>query len=168
MPSAERISRVRVTMCRSLELYISYCLELESSDDSGAGWGREARFAESAKRRINTRMQAMVIAAAGGESTDTDLPAVKATKARVAEWREKVQAALLGAFNEAELKQMVKFGLGFDLEEIAGGATLEEKVFNLVAWSERTGRQMQLVSAAQDVNSENLQLRSLTASWAGN
>lgn len=155
-------------MCRSLELYISYCLEMEADDDSGAGWGREARFAESAKRRINARMQTMVIIALGGEVVEGDeSPPIKETKARTAVWRETVQKALLAAFNEAELEQMVKFGLGVNLAEVAGGANLEEIVFNLVAWSERTGREMQLVSAAQDANGENLQLRGLTASWAG-
>ena len=60
-----------------------------------------------------------------------------------------LQAALLAAFDAAELAQMVKVALGEDLASIAGGGTLAAVVFNLIQWAERRARVGDLVAAAQ-------------------
>ena len=60
-----------------------------------------------------------------------------------------LQAALLGAFDVAELTQMVKVALGENLESIAGGGALATVVFNLIQWADRRERVGDLVRAAQ-------------------
>lgn len=66
-----------------------------------------------------------------------------------------MQAALLGAFDAAELAQMVKVALGEDLESIAGGGTLAAVAFNLIQWADRRDRVGDLVRAAQAQRPDN-------------
>ncbi len=66
-----------------------------------------------------------------------------------------LQAALLAAFDQAELSQMVKVELGEDLDSIAGGGKLAAVVFSLIQWAERRQRMGDLLCAAQAQRPEN-------------
>ena len=64
---------------------------------------------------------------------------------------EQLQAALLAAFDRADLTRMVRIELDESLDAIAGGesssTTLSAAVFNLIEWSERRGRRLTLTNA---------------------
>jgi hypothetical protein len=62
---------------------------------------------------------------------------------------ERLQTALLDAFDQAELAQLVRLELDQNLEAIAAGAALEEIAFNLIQWAERHARTGDLVRGAQ-------------------
>jgi hypothetical protein len=76
---------------------------------------------------------------------------------------QQLQQALLRAFDEPALKQMVRFYLGEDLPAIAGGANFGDIVFNLISWAERTGRTQELVSGAAASNPHNSELKTFAA-----
>jgi formylglycine-generating enzyme required for sulfatase activity len=68
---------------------------------------------------------------------------------------KQIQEALLAAFNQARLRQMVRVGLGEYLPLIADGQNLTEVVFNLVAWAEQQNRIAELIIAAVAENPSN-------------
>lgn len=73
--------------------------------------------------------------------------------------------ALLDAYStEAALSQMVKFGLNENLAVIAGGSTLQDKVFSLLEWARMRGRMSELLQAALDDNPDNQALKDFIAS----
>ena len=78
-----------------------------------------------------------------------------------------IQDVLLTSFDKAELVQMVQFQLGETLEQVAGGDDLTEIVFNLVQWSDRSGRLLDLIGGALAANPENLQLQELQQEASG-
>jgi hypothetical protein len=64
--------------------------------------------------------------------------------------------ALLSAFpTVVSLKQMVRFELDENLDEIAGGQNLSEKVFNLIDWAEAQRRTEELIKGACNHNPSN-------------
>jgi formylglycine-generating enzyme required for sulfatase activity len=81
---------------------------------------------------------------------------------------KQIQEALLAAFDEAGLRQMVRVGLGEDLPQVAGGQNLTEIVSNLVTWAERQNRVQDLINAALTENPHNTTLQALqqaSQSW---
>jgi formylglycine-generating enzyme required for sulfatase activity len=78
---------------------------------------------------------------------------------------QQIHDALLDGYNEFNLRQMVLFGLGEALDRIAGGSTLDERVFNLVEWADLTGRERELVEKAYSHNPTNLALQKLYNAW---
>lgn len=80
---------------------------------------------------------------------------------------EELREALLGAFDEPSLKQMVRVGLEENLPVVAGGVTLREIVYNLITWAERTGRIDDLVAAAVAANPGNPALKAFAAKYQG-
>jgi hypothetical protein len=68
---------------------------------------------------------------------------------------KQLHSTLLDAFDPSELKQMVKFELGENLDAIAGGGNLSETVFNLIQWAERRGRIEDLIQGAVNYNPDN-------------
>ena len=77
---------------------------------------------------------------------------------------QQLQEALLDAFSRPDLTQMVSFVLGRDLDKVAGGATTEEIVYNLIRWTERNNRTVDLVEGAVARNPGNDKLRTF-ADW---
>jgi hypothetical protein len=78
-----------------------------------------------------------------------------------------LQAALLDAFDQAELTQMMKVDLGEDLDSIVGGRTRTEVVFNLLGWADRHGRVSDLVRSAQALRPASPALATLAAELGG-
>ena len=72
-----------------------------------------------------------------------------------------IQEALLNAYTEAGLRQMVRTGLGEDLPRIAGGENVTEIAYNLVGWAERQYRVQELIDAAVDGSPLNVALQTL-------
>jgi len=160
---AERLARLYAALGRDMELYISNCLRLAAVEDEQF-WTREAMRAEQNKNRFLFNIEKMISDEANGEpsvlitngSEKVFQPAVG-----VANRLALLQAALLAAFDEAGLRQMVRYELDADLDAIAGGATLQERVFALIAWAVRTNRVAELIAAAQEQNPTNEQLKAL-------
>jgi hypothetical protein len=71
---------------------------------------------------------------------------------------KQIQEALLAAFDEAGLRQMVRVRLDEDLPQVAGGQNLTEIVSNLVTWAERQNRVQDLINAALTENPHNTTL----------
>ena len=78
---------------------------------------------------------------------------------------QQIQDALLDGYNEFNLRQMVRLRLDEALDRIAGGSNLEERVFNLIEWADRTGRERELVQEAYNHNPTNPALQKLHDAW---
>jgi hypothetical protein len=79
-----------------------------------------------------------------------------ATKAR------DIHAALLSAFpSKSNLEQMTKFGLGINLDTIAGGSTLSAITFDLIEWAIAHDQLLDLVRAAREANPGNAKLKAV-------
>ena len=73
-------------------------------------------------------------------------------------------AAVLAAYsNEASLEQMVSLQMGETLSHIAGGATMKDKVFNLLEWARQRGRLTELLQGAVDGNPASPELLAFVA-----
>lgn len=73
---------------------------------------------------------------------------------------EQFYKALLSAFPTAfALERMLFFKLGERLNQISGGNSLSERVFNLLQWAEAQGRMDDLINGAQAENLGNPELR---------
>lgn len=66
--------------------------------------------------------------------------------------------ALLSAFDNFELKQLVKYELDENLDALTGGTTLKEKIFELTLWAERHGKLAELIRGAVKLNPTNPEL----------
>lgn len=71
------------------------------------------------------------------------------------EQRKQLQAALLSAFNQDGLRQLVGLELGSDLELFAKDGDRRQNVYDLIAWAERTGRTVDLIRGAYVQNPTN-------------
>jgi nucleoside phosphorylase len=73
--------------------------------------------------------------------------------------RKQLTDALLDAFDNGGLERLASFGLDKNLDAIAGGKNLTEKVFNLVRWAQANDKVDQLINAASEENPGNRMLR---------
>lgn len=79
-----------------------------------------------------------------------------------------LQASLLDAYpNESVLRQMVRIQLDQRLDVLAGGGSLSEIVFNLIAWAEAHDRVLELVTRAQQQTPGNRRLAAFAATLPG-
>ena len=81
--------------------------------------------------------------------------------------RIELNELLLALFDGPELTRMVRMHLDENLSAIAGGDNLTDVVFNLVYWTERRGRSLDLIDAAlteRGQSPELLHLRMAVAS----
>ena len=78
-----------------------------------------------------------------------------------------LQDALISAFDEQSLTQMVRVCLDQSLAAVAGGSNLSEIVFNLIIWAERFGRTNDLITGAATQNPCNPQLSIFIAQYFG-
>jgi len=74
---------------------------------------------------------------------------------------KQIQEALLAAFNEADLRRMVRIQLDADLDAVSGGKNLSERVYSLIEWADREGRVLALIDGATAQNSGNAKLQAL-------
>jgi Effector-associated domain 1 len=81
---------------------------------------------------------------------------------------KELQDALVQAFNEVELTQLVRFALDEDLDSIVSKGNLSERTFNLIAWAKRQGRVEKMLFGALSRNPFNPKLRALLAVPASN
>jgi hypothetical protein len=77
---------------------------------------------------------------------------------------KQLTAALLDAFDGGGLERLVRFGLEKNLDAIAGGRNLTEKVFNLISWTQANEQVDRLIEAALDENPNNQLLRHFATS----
>ena len=75
--------------------------------------------------------------------------------------RAQIQKALLAAFDEADLRQLVAHELDADLDAVAGGDNTAELVFNLIKWVDQTGCVRKLIDGALRQNPGNPELQAL-------
>ncbi len=80
---------------------------------------------------------------------------------------KRIQEALLDAYDESSLRQMVRTRLDITLDHVAGGGNLSEIVFNLIGWAERTGNVRALIDAATVDNPGNPALQALAKTVQG-
>ena len=76
---------------------------------------------------------------------------------------KQLQEALLDAYTEFGLRQMLRFQMEVDLDHEVGSGSLTEVVFNLIGWAERNGKVQPLIKAAHTGNQENARLIALVA-----
>lgn len=69
--------------------------------------------------------------------------------------------AILSAFNEDNLRLLVRFHLNENLDEIVGAGSLSEKVYDLLVWAEKYGKVRTLLDAAKEENENNPELRAI-------
>ena len=73
------------------------------------------------------------------------------------------QNALCAAFTDAELAQMVLFGLDEKLSDLVQDAPLPHMAFELIQWTERHGRLRELIDGAAKANPGNPALKAFVA-----
>lgn len=77
--------------------------------------------------------------------------------------------ALLSAFpKHSDLRQMVRFQLGENLEAIADGENQTDRLFNLITWAESRGHLSELITSAANANPKNEKLRRWIETYASN
>jgi hypothetical protein len=76
-----------------------------------------------------------------------------------------VKEALFDAFDEAELRVLVREVLDERLDAIAGNGSLETTCFELVAWADRTNRIDELITGACRKRPHNVKLQQLRQDW---
>jgi formylglycine-generating enzyme required for sulfatase activity len=74
---------------------------------------------------------------------------------------ERINEAILAAYDAGDLERMVLFSLNQDLYEIAGKENERETVFDLVKWAQSQGRLGELVQAAAQDRPHNQELQAL-------
>jgi hypothetical protein len=74
---------------------------------------------------------------------------------------ELILQTLLDAYDKPGLRKMLRIEMGVDLDREIGDGSLNEIVFNLISWAERTGRVHELIIAAQKGNPTNHELETL-------
>ena len=106
--------------------------------------------------------------APGGRTRTPAAPSIALSSAPLTpNQQQRLQQALLHAFDRGELAQMTKHRLGVDLDAVAGSGTLADVVFALVQWAERQGHTRRLVAEATAANPGNPFLQQFTRSLPG-
>jgi hypothetical protein len=77
---------------------------------------------------------------------------------------KQLHAALLAAYTEESLAQMLKLELDVDLAHVAGGSNFSAVAFNLIDWAQRTGRLAALIAAAAAFTPASPDLQAFAAS----
>ena len=156
----EALSQLRSDLHDGIGRLITRCYQFAQNDLTCTDyWIAEAHYWEGQYAEAMKISEQMVNLAARGSIPNHlatipafSLPAFQTPVSRLSQ-------ILLGAFDEQELREVVKFELNEDLDAIAGGADLNERVFNLVTWAERTNRLSDLLAGAQRRNPTNIDLR---------
>jgi hypothetical protein len=77
------------------------------------------------------------------------------------EQMQRLHEAILSAFNEAELRELVRFDLEQDLDGIVASGAFHKVVFDLLTWAERQGRTPALVAAIRKARPANAQVQAI-------
>ena len=84
-----------------------------------------------------------------------------------AAWLERTHNAILSSFSRDELRQAVQFALGLPLEAITADKPLGTQVFDLLLWSARMGRALDLVQALLARRPHNPELAAVAETLLG-
>lgn len=76
---------------------------------------------------------------------------------------KQIHSAFLSAYDGSSLRQMVRFELGIELNQIAGGQNDSEIVYSLVVWAIQNGHLFDLINGALRQNPASLILQELAA-----
>jgi hypothetical protein len=76
-------------------------------------------------------------------------------------YHEELHQALVDAFNEAELRRLVRFRLKENLDQITTNADFTERTFELIEWAMRQARVEELFHSALALNPKNAKLLAL-------
>jgi hypothetical protein len=77
---------------------------------------------------------------------------------------KKFHEALLAAFDQESLTQMVRLEMSVNINSVAGGSNLSAIAFNLIDWAQRTGRLGELIAAAAGFNPDSPEIKAFVAS----
>jgi hypothetical protein len=80
---------------------------------------------------------------------------------------ERLHEAILSAFDDAELRKLVRFRMNDRLEEITSSNSLDTVVFDLIGWAERHGRAKELIKAVQRARPDNPTIQAVAYSLLG-
>lgn len=75
--------------------------------------------------------------------------------------------AILSGFDRSDLRAMTRIELNEELDDIAGGDSLQDVGLSLIAWAERNGRVPELIAALGRSNPDNAQVQALLRNSAG-
>mgnify|MGYP001821761860 CR=1 FL=1 len=78
---------------------------------------------------------------------------------------QEVHTAIAGAFDRAELDQLVRYELDARLDLIAGPGNLSQVIHELIKWADREGRLDELVAAAYSAKPRNPKVAELYKRW---
>ena len=78
-------------------------------------------------------------------------------------WLERTHNTIVSSFSRDELRQAVQFALGVPLESIAADKPLDVQVFDLLLWTTRTGRTLELIRCLLDSRPLNRELAAVAA-----
>lgn len=121
---------------------------LEGEEEAPAVWDA---FKAAIRPTVRKKVEQLIARAAN----QGDAPAPTLTGAQVGA----LQAALLDAFDRLALAQMLRVQMEADLDVVAGNGPLQDVVFTLIQWAERTGRTAELVAGARAANPGSVALQ---------
>ena len=78
-------------------------------------------------------------------------------------WLERTHNTIVSSFSRDELRQAVQFALGVPLDSIAADKPLDVQVFDLLLWTTRTGRTLELIRCLLDSRPLNRELAAVAA-----
>ena len=78
-------------------------------------------------------------------------------------WLERTHNTIVASFSRDELRQAVQFALGVPLDSIAADKPLDVQVFDLLLWTTRTGRTLELIRCLLDSRPLNRELAAVAA-----
>jgi type IV secretory pathway VirB10-like protein len=84
-----------------------------------------------------------------------------------ASWLERTHNAILSSFSRDELRQAVQFALGLPLDAITADKALASQVFDLLLWSARTGRSLDLINFLLADRPQNRELAAIAEALSG-
>ncbi len=165
--SMEGLAQLREDLHSALGRLITQCYEFARSDPSCSDyWIGEARYWQQQYDESMKLTSTMInVASQSHQPIRHPVPAPQLpphpTLLSPTVAAAKLHQALLAAFDEPGLRQMVKFGLDVDIDAIAGGKDLNERAYNLVSWAQRVDRVGELVAAARQANPTNQELAAI-------
>lgn len=126
--------------------------------------GAEAAQSANSTRAVGINLGAERPAGAGAQP----VAALPAPDLLSNEIRKSLFDALMDAYPDREsLRICIGLGLDKELDEIAGGKTMPETIFNLVSWARKTNQVEELMNAAYQNNPTNPRLKSFVLTALG-
>ena len=161
----EAIAQLKSDLHDAIGRLLTRCYAMAKADPGCEGyWLGEARYWEQQYHESMRTMEQMINSAGNGHLPhwSSAVPAAPIPAVVPTVQEAKLHAALLSAFDEPGLRQLCRFELNVDLDQVAGGQDLRDRVYNLVMWATRTDRVADLIAGARRQNPTNVELSALT------